>query len=428
MKKNNTHAVSVIIPVYNTELYLRECLDSVVNQTLKDIEIICVNDGSTDGSLSILQEYKNNDSRVIILSQENNGAGSARNAGLDIAKGEYLSILDSDDIYDVTMLEKMHNHSDKLQTDFTVCLSKAFDNITKTTWDINWSGIDIQEDIFSYKDILNTSHAFDFFIGWSWDKLFRKSFIDKHGLRFQEINNSNDAFFVFSTMYIAERITILREYLVKHRINREGSIELTHDINPYCFYEMHKAVKDNLIRFNIFPEVKELFAIWSLKHSLWVLSIIKIPKSFIEIYSIIQNKCFPENSICNLSIEKFDEKWLYDEMQKINEQVVGEYLFNQRNTARSERDHLQIERDQLQVERDRLQIKCDQLQVERDRLQIKCDQLQVERDRLQVERDQLQNEKDTLITSLSFRLGRVLTWFPRKIRGFFRFLKKRKCL
>ena len=102
--------VSVIIPVYNTEKYLRECLDSVVNQTLEDIEIICINDGSTDSSLEILKEYAKNDKRIIILEQRNKGSGIARNYGLKIACGEYIAFMDGDDMYpEKNTLEIVYN-------------------------------------------------------------------------------------------------------------------------------------------------------------------------------------------------------------------------------------------------------------------------------------------------------------------------------
>ena len=94
---NKETKVSVIIPVYNAEKYLRQCLDSVVNQTLRDIEIICVDDGSTDGSIEILREYEQKDSRVKVLCQKNQYAGVARNNGLSHASGEYVFFMDSDD-------------------------------------------------------------------------------------------------------------------------------------------------------------------------------------------------------------------------------------------------------------------------------------------------------------------------------------------
>ena len=393
IKRNTT--ISIIVPVYNTEPFLRECLDSILNQTFKEIEIICVNDGSTDNSLSILEEYRKKDCRLIILSQENKGPGAARNKGLDIAKGKYLSILDSDDIYDVTMLEKMYSRAEELQTDIIVCLSEAFDNVTKKVWNISWSAMEIKEDIFCYKDTLKICQTFDFLIGWSWDKFFKKSFIDKYEFRFQEISHHDDGLFVFCAMYSSERISILREILIKHRINREGSVELTHHKNPHCIYDMHKAIKAGLKKINVFPEVKERYAIWTIRHALWLLSVIRTGKSFSEVFSMLQKNIFPESKVCNLPPEFFYDKLLYEEMQKVKELSAAEYLFNQRNTARRERDRLQGERDRLQGERDHLQ----------------------------GENEEIKSDYNHISASLSFRLGRLFTWFPRKVRGFFRKLR-----
>ena len=110
--------ISVIIPVYNVEKYLSECLDSIVNQTLKEIEIICVNDGSTDNSLSILKEYAFKDNRIKIINKENEGQGYARKVGLDSATGKYILFCDSDDYYaELTAFEKLYNCAEDKETD-----------------------------------------------------------------------------------------------------------------------------------------------------------------------------------------------------------------------------------------------------------------------------------------------------------------------
>ena len=121
------YKVSIIVPVYNVEKYLRECLDSLVNQTLKEIEIICINDASPDNSLKILKEYNKNypDLIKVIDLKKNVCLGGARNKGLDMAKGEYIAFVDSDDYVDVTMCEKLYNHAkkndlDMLQFDYTM--------------------------------------------------------------------------------------------------------------------------------------------------------------------------------------------------------------------------------------------------------------------------------------------------------------------
>jgi glycosyltransferase involved in cell wall biosynthesis len=104
----NIPQISIIIPVYNTEKYLRECLDSVVNQTLRDIEILCVNDGSTDGSLAILREYEAKDSRIKVIDKENEGVSIARNTGLELSIGEYILFVDSDDKIDTKLCQKTY--------------------------------------------------------------------------------------------------------------------------------------------------------------------------------------------------------------------------------------------------------------------------------------------------------------------------------
>lgn len=115
-----TVKVSVIIPVYNSEIYLKECLDSVVNQTLQNIEIICIDDGSTDASMDILHEYARKDERFKILEQKHLGGGAARNLGLKEAAGEYFSFLDSDDYFELDMLEKIYLRCSEKKADIGV--------------------------------------------------------------------------------------------------------------------------------------------------------------------------------------------------------------------------------------------------------------------------------------------------------------------
>ncbi len=123
--------VSVIIPVHNTEKYLKQCLDSIINQTLKEIEIICIDDGSTDSSLSILREYAQKDPRIGVLQQKNLHAGVARNAGITVARGKYLSVLDADDFFEARMLEVMCHQAEKDGSDVVMCTNSVYDDSLK---------------------------------------------------------------------------------------------------------------------------------------------------------------------------------------------------------------------------------------------------------------------------------------------------------
>ena len=112
--------VSVVIPVYNVEDFLEECLNSIVNQSLKDIEIICVNDGSKDKSLEILNSFAENDDRFTVIDQENQGHAVATNRGMELAKGEFLYLMDSDDILGLTALEETYEYAKLKNADFVI--------------------------------------------------------------------------------------------------------------------------------------------------------------------------------------------------------------------------------------------------------------------------------------------------------------------
>ena len=120
--------VSVIVPVFNVEEYLSTSLDSILNQTLKDIEIICINDGSTDASLDILENYAKKDARIKIISKKNEGQGIARNIGLDNAQGEFIAFVDSDDFIKEDMLEKSYKKSVSKNLDLVMYKVSSFDN------------------------------------------------------------------------------------------------------------------------------------------------------------------------------------------------------------------------------------------------------------------------------------------------------------
>ena len=131
--------VSVIIPVYNVEKYLNQCLDSVIAQTLTDIEIICVNDSSTDGSLGILEEYEKKDKRIRVVTQPNSGAGAARNRGLSMASGKYLSFLDSDDFFEPDMLELAYQKAEEDSADFVVFNSNQYYTDKGKFVEVSWT-------------------------------------------------------------------------------------------------------------------------------------------------------------------------------------------------------------------------------------------------------------------------------------------------
>lgn len=207
--------VSVIVPVYNVENFLKECLNSILAQTFYDIEIICVNDGSTDNSLEILQSYASKDNRINIINQKNGGLSSARNTGLSVAKGEFICFLDSDDYIESTLIEKNVQIMDEFDVDFVNFEAEVF----------GFSNEKLQKYLKNkYKGLVdfnyNKARKTNIHV---WNKFYKKSLIDKWNLKFIEGLLYEDIFFNWIYFLRSKRAYYLSETLYQYRI-RSSSI------------------------------------------------------------------------------------------------------------------------------------------------------------------------------------------------------------
>ena len=311
--------VSVIIPCYNIEKHLRQCLDSIVNQTLKNIEIICVDDGSSDGTLEILNEYEKRDNRFKIISQKNAGAGAARNNGLRMAKGKYLSFLDSDDFFELHMLEKAFESAEKYQADFVVFNSNQYHMDKKRFAETRWV---IHEDEippympFSYRQL--TGNVFKTFVGWAWDKLYLRSFILDNNLWFQEQRTTNDLLFVFSGLVAAKKIAVVNEVLAHQRRGSSESLSVTREKSWHCFYDALVALKQRLIKENIYWELEKDYINYALHFSLWHLNTLAEPT-----HTLLEKKLCEEwfalLGIADKSKEYFYNQTEYAQFKKLME-------------------------------------------------------------------------------------------------------------
>ena len=252
--------VSVIIPVYNASAFLRQCMDSVVNQTLQDIEIICVDDGSTDASLDILHEYASNDSRITILIQQNKGAGAARNTGMQIAHGKYLAFFDSDDFFDLTLLEKASSRADATNADIVLYGARAYNNETHEYSSMNWVlNKTVIPDIDSFSPFDICDSVFQITSGAPWSKLFNRDFSERNGLKFQDLRNSEDVFYVLSAISIAKSISWIDEELVSYRVGLKTSLESTKDLYPLEFYKAWLALRSFLLSHDLYYSFESSF-------------------------------------------------------------------------------------------------------------------------------------------------------------------------
>lgn len=282
--------VSVIVPVYNVAAYLPQCLDSIINQTLRDIEIICVDDGSTDESAEILKEYEKKDKRIRAFYRENHGAGAARNYGLQQARGKYLSFLDSDDFFDEIMLEKAYKKAEECMADMVVFRSDQYmsdkGEYKPALWTVRMRDIPPYMP-FNHRQM--TDNIFKVFVGWAWDKLFLKSFVDKHHLFFQEQRTSNDLLFVFSAVATAKKIAVIDEVLAHQRRDAKDSLSKTREKSWDCFYNALTALRDRLKMENMYDEVERDYINYALHFTLWNLNSLAEPT-----HSMLKKKLLEE--------------------------------------------------------------------------------------------------------------------------------------
>ena len=253
--------ISVILPVYNSENYIKECLDSLLSQTFKDIEILCIDDGSTDGSLNILKDIEKTDSRITVITQENMGVAKTRNNGLNLVKGNYVYFMDSDDCLDKNAFKKLHDNITSNRSDF--CIMKVIfvngsEEYKFPAFDIDkeFDKVNFNDFTFTYKDV--KSHVLnDLFAPWL--KLYSAEFLKSNDdFTFPEIKSYSDAPFHVKTMLNASRISFVPEYLYYYRENDDSLVHSSS--NTINFFRLSDIIEDYLVKNDFIDEFTDEFA------------------------------------------------------------------------------------------------------------------------------------------------------------------------
>ena len=208
--------ISVIVPIYKVEKYLPKCIDSIINQTYKDLEIVLVDDGSPDGCPQICDEYAKIDNRIVVIHKENGGLSDARNAGLDIATGDYISFIDSDDYIEPTMYEKLLDSLIESNADMSIC---GFDRVNDDGKKI--SSIGFKDYVLSRNDAYEMLVQGNVYFIISCNKLFKREIFDD--LRFKLGKTHEDEFIIHHIYGKCKKISTINESLY-HYLIRESSI------------------------------------------------------------------------------------------------------------------------------------------------------------------------------------------------------------
>ena len=236
--------ISVVLPVYNVESYIEECIASLQNQRVKDIEIICVDDGSTDGTAEKLRSLSSKDDRIGVVWKTNHGAGVARNVGLEKARGEYVFFCDPDDFCDVLMLDKLYRRAKASDCDVVFCGRRLFDdNQKRFTGAMLFSQF---QEAFQVDEI--SERIFNSFGYVPWNKIVRRSMLMEFGIRFQDLPRNNDIYFSNAVLVASKRIGVVNEPLYAYRTNRGGSLQTAIDTTPDTNIQAFRATYEFMKR------------------------------------------------------------------------------------------------------------------------------------------------------------------------------------
>lgn len=221
--------LSVVVPVYNVESYLDECLDSLINQTVNDFSIICVNDGSTDSSREVLSKWELRDSRIRVIDKDNGGLSSARNAGIDVVETEYVCFLDSDDRFHRDACERITELMDSSGADVLTFGATCLPPEAGYPWLL---------DVLSPRDVIYDDFSMDILLKeksrpFAWRTACRSDFIRSHSIRFDEsVKFGEDQVFHFAVYPRSSKTAFSSEKLYDYRVAREGSLMFRMNMSP----------------------------------------------------------------------------------------------------------------------------------------------------------------------------------------------------
>lgn len=261
MTGGDFHSVvlSVVSPMHNGSLYLEPFLQSVLHQSFSSFELIMVDDGSTDDSAQIIQNYQDKDSRIRLIRQNHRGAGSARNLGLSHAQGQYIIFLDCDDWFCEDFFKTMIDHIKADQSDVAVGEFFIYEQKTKQTRSFR-----IAEEAVS--EIAGTNLIFDLLPPNPWTKLYRTDFLRQNSLSFQEIASCNDWSFAYASLACARKISVVREPLAYYRTQTDTSISSYRYKRTKDIVLAIKHLKEELKKRDLYSRYREGFARKSVSH------------------------------------------------------------------------------------------------------------------------------------------------------------------
>ena len=354
---------SIIIPCYNAEKYLPDTLMSARNQTERDIEIICVDNNSTDATRDILEQAAAEDSRIQVLEEKTAGEGPARQKGFVAATGKWLYFLDADDLMEPQLLEHAIARGENTDADLVIFRTLTLNDVTGEVLPIGCSymrewlpeEIDVFDPHEWPKRILNS------FQNWVHNKLFRASYVHERNLSFQPLHRTADLLFTCRALTEARRIALLDEYLHRFRINNANSAMATSDRYPLDFYEALIALRDTLKEQGTWELYHDSYISWA---AISVIANLEVARS-LEGFATIANKMkkggLQELDLADADISSLESPWHQQRIRDILHLPLTELVFAHYADLKIRHDGCEDHASRVRMENAKLHSEIDEL-------------------------------------------------------------------
>ncbi len=394
--------VSVIVPVYNQEKYIERCIDSILAQSLQEIEVILVDDGSTDATADILSHYEQKDERITVLHQQNQYAGVARNHGLQIAKGEYVIFWDSDDYFAVDALEVLYYEIQRWDADICVGDAVKMDLHRGSEEEkvfLHWDRIP-EKRPFNIHDI--PQYIFNFAKNYPWNRLYKRSFLVENNLQFSKLKQSNDVFFVMKAFVLADKITVTDKIIVYYQFRNAGSLSGNAWKKKENALKAHLEVKDFLVNSGYWDNqdircsfINNAFGTISSQFTM-----VEDPEEYKALFEFYKEKALPALGIADTDIEKMNSEKNKNELSCMLTCDAEEYIFKQYmyflRKSRQYRDRTVQLKSRLKKSHSRIAEQKEKIELQKDRIGGKNERIQKQNEKIQKQKERIQRQSEKL--------------------------------